>query len=72
MESVLNVVSKGVSVITTLLQTGEDAMPAVKALADLVSGHQTSDPTQEDLDKCEEALDALIDEFNLPLPTDDA
>lgn len=64
---VLDLVMKGLGVINTLVTVGENAVPAIKAVTDLVSGAQAGTLTDDDLAKTEAALDALIDDFNKPI-----
>jgi hypothetical protein len=65
--SILALVEKGLSVITTLEQAGQAVAPAVKVVADLVSGAQAGTVTDQQLTDTETALDKLISDFNLPL-----
>lgn len=69
--AILALVSKGVSVANALIEAGQNAGPAITALMNLLKGNQ-KEITQADLDKCEAVLDALLDEFQIPLPPEDA
>ena len=65
--AILALVSKGLSVISTLEQVGQTVAPAVKVIADLVSGAQEGTVTAEQLAATEALLDKLISDFNEPL-----
>lgn len=66
--AVLALVAKGISVATALIGAAQSAEPALKAIADLVTGAQKGAVTQGDLDKTEALLDSLIEDFNIELP----
>ena len=65
--AVLDLVTKGLGVINTLVTVGENALPAINAVRDLVTKAQAGALTDDDLSKTEAVLDALIAEFNKPL-----
>lgn len=66
--AIMALVAKGISVISALIAAEQSAEPAIKAIADLVTGAQKGAVTQADLDKTEALLDSLIDDFNIELP----
>jgi hypothetical protein len=66
--AIFALVAKGISVISALISAEQSAEPALKAIADLVTGAQKGGVSQADLDKTEVLLDSLIDDFNLELP----
>lgn len=65
---VLGVIGKGVGVIETLYKFKEDATPAIKVVAKLISGAQAGPVTNAELDDTEATLDAMIADFNAPIP----
>jgi len=66
--AILALVAKGVEVINTLVTVGENAAPAIKAVRDLVVGAQNGTVTSDQLTQTEAVLDALIEDFNKPIP----
>jgi hypothetical protein len=64
---VLDLVLKGLSVISTLVTVGENAAPAIKAVVSLVNGAKAGTLTYEQINQTEADLDAMIAEFNKPL-----
>lgn len=66
--AIFDTVSKGITIITALLEAGQSAAPALNALRALVTGAQTGTVTQADLDKTEALLDQMIADFNIDLP----
>lgn len=69
--AILNLIAKGVQVAETLIQVGENALPALKVIWGLATGGAKDTVTQEEMDEAEATLDALLAEFNAPLPPDD-
>jgi len=65
--AVLDLVTKGLGVINTLVTVGKDAAPAIKAVTDLVISAKTGTVTDEQLAQTEANLDALISDFNEPI-----
>jgi len=65
---VLDLVMKGLSVANTLITVGKNAIPAIDAVKELIAGAQSGTLTDADLDKTEAVLDALIEDFNKPIP----
>lgn len=68
--TILALVTKGITIAAQLYESGaiERAWNAIMALKTVVIDKQN--PTQQDIDQCEAVLDALLDEFNAPLPDD--
>ncbi len=65
--AVLDLVTKGLGVINTLVTVGKDALPAIKVVTDLVTSAKTGTVTDEQLAQTEANLDALISDFNEPI-----
>jgi hypothetical protein len=65
--AILNLVSTGLTVITTLESAGQAIAPAVKVVSDLVTGAQAGTVTAQQLTDTETALDSMIAGFNTPL-----
>ena len=66
--AVLALVTKGLTIIATLVEAGRNVQPALQALVDLVTKHEQGTVTQADLDATEALLDAQIADFNTDLP----
>lgn len=66
-EAIIKLISKGMTVISALYQTAEDAWPAIVALKDFVTGAQNGTITPEQFAAMETLLDQLISDFNIPL-----
>lgn len=65
--AILDLIVKGLGVISTLVAVGENAAPAIKVMTDLVTGAQTGAVTDEQLAATEKVLDDMISDFNAPL-----
>ncbi len=65
--AILDLVVKGLGVISTLVAVGEEAAPAIKVLTDLVTGAQNGTVTDVQLMATENALDAMVADFNTPM-----
>ena len=65
--AILALVAKGLGVISTLVEVGANAVPAIKAVTDLVTGAQSGTVTDDQLTQTEAVLDALIADFNKPI-----
>lgn len=65
--AILDLIVKGLGVISTLVEVGENAAPAIKVMTDLVTGAQTGTVTDEQLAATEKVLDDMISDFNAPL-----
>lgn len=68
--AILALTLKGIEVIKTLVAVGQDIAPAVKVITDMITGAQAGTITDEQLLSTEDALDAMIEDFNKPM--DDA
>lgn len=68
--AILALIDKGLTIGTILLEAGqsEGAKRAFQSVKDFVSGAKKESPTKEAIEKTETVLDALLDEFNEPLP----
>jgi len=65
--AILDLVTKGLGVINTLVTVGKDALPAIKVVTDLVTGAKAGTVTPDQLDQTEATLDAMIADFNTPI-----
>ncbi len=65
--AILELVSKGLTVVSMIEQAGQTVAPAVKVIADLVTGASAGTVTAQQLTDTETALDKMISDFNLPL-----
>ena len=65
--AILELIVKGLGVISTLVAVGKDVEPAIRVLVDLVTGAQKGTVTDEQLASTEATLDAMIAEFNAPM-----
>lgn len=62
--AIFSMIETGVSVAQTLIEAGKDAIPAITAVKNLVTGAKAGTVTQADLDSTEALLDSLINDFN--------
>jgi hypothetical protein len=65
--AILALTLKGISVIQTLVSVGQEIAPAVKVVTDLITGAQAGTVTNDQLLSTEDALDAMIEDFNEPM-----
>lgn len=65
--AVLALVTKGLAVAETVWDNRDLALQAINSVKNIVS---KKDPTATDIAETEAELDALLDEFNAPLPPD--
>jgi hypothetical protein len=65
--AILALTLKGISVIQTLVSVGQEIAPAVKVVTDLITGAQAGTVTNDQLLSTEDALDAMIADFNEPM-----
>ncbi len=65
--AILALTLKGIEVIKTLVAVGQDIAPAVKVVKDMITGAQAGTITDEQLLSTEDALDAMIADFNEPM-----
>lgn len=63
--AILALVTKGISIAEQVWSNRDLAFKALAALKNITSNPS---PTQADIDETERDLDALLDEFNAPLP----
>ena len=64
--AILSLVAKGLAIVEVVWDNRELAMKAFESVKNIVDNHTTI--TEDDLVKVEADLDALLDEFNAPLP----
>lgn len=65
--AVLALVLKGVGIIQTLIEVGQDVAPAIKVVTNLIIGAQAGTVTADELAATEATLDAMIADFNQPM-----
>jgi hypothetical protein len=65
--AIMELIVKGLGVISALVAAGENAEPAIETLVKLAQGQQDGTVTDEQLASTEATLDGLIDDFNLPM-----
>lgn len=65
--TILDLVAKGLSVISTLAATSHDIAPAISVVTGLVTGAQAGTVTDQQLMDTETALDKMIADFNAPI-----
>ncbi len=65
--AILALTLKGIEVIKTLVAVGQDIAPAVKVVTDMITGAQAGTVPDEQLLSTEDALDAMIADFNEPM-----
>lgn len=67
--AIFALIQKGITVVTALVEAGEQAAPALKALADLTTGAQAGTVTDDQLTQTEALLDQMIADFNVDMPS---
>jgi len=65
--AILELIVKGLGVVSTLVAVGTDAAPAIKVLVDLATGAKNGTVTDEQLAATEATLDSMIADFNQPM-----
>lgn len=65
--AIMDLVVKGLGVVSTLISVGANAAPAIKVLTELATGAQNGTVTPEQLADTEATLDAMIADFNKPI-----
>ena len=60
-------IERGLTIVSTLIEAGRDAAPALKAISDLVTGAATGKVDDDLLAKTEALLDKEIADFNDPI-----
>lgn len=65
--AILELIVKGLGVVSTLVAVGTDAAPAIKVLVDLATGAQNGTVTDAQLAATEATLDSMIADFNKPI-----
>ena len=64
---IMDLVIKGLGVVSTLITVGANAAPAIQVLTELATGAQAGTVTPEQLAQTEATLDAMIADFNAPI-----
>jgi len=64
---VMDLIIKGLGVVSALVAAGMTAEPAIATLIDLAEGQKAGTVTDEQLTSTEATLDGLISDFNLPI-----
>lgn len=67
-EAIFQLIQKGLSVAEALVEAGTVALPAIKAVQNIVDGAIQEQVTDEQLVVTHAQLDSLIAEFNIELP----
>jgi hypothetical protein len=65
--AILDLVVKGLGVVSTLIAVGSNAAPAIKVITDLVTGAKAGTVTDDQLAATEKVLDDMIDDFDQPI-----
>lgn len=65
--TVFALVERGLGIVSTLIEAGKDAKPAVEVLLGLTQAQQAGTLTEEQLIQFENHLDALVQDFNEPM-----
>lgn len=65
--AVLALILKGVGIIETLVEVGQDVAPAIKVVTNLIIGAQAGTVTADELAATESTLDGMIADFNQPM-----
>ena len=65
--AILELIVKGLGVVSTLVAVGHDAAPAIKVLVDLATGAKNGTMTDAQLAETEATLDSMIADFNEPM-----
>jgi hypothetical protein len=66
--AVMALIIKGLGIVETLVEAGQEIAPTIKTLVDIATGTQDGTITQAQLLAAEDELDAQVDEFNKPIP----
>jgi len=66
--AVMALIIKGLGIVETLVQAGQEAAPTIKTLVSIATGAQQGSITAEQLLAAEDELDAQIADFNTPIP----
>jgi hypothetical protein len=65
--AVMELIVKAANVVSTLIDVGKNAAPAIKVITDLATGAASGDVTDEQLASTEATLDRMIADFNEPM-----
>lgn len=66
--AIIALVTKGLSIAEQLWENRDLALKAIQSITNIVKSFNGGTVTQADIDQTEADLDALLDEFNAPLP----
>lgn len=67
---IFDILQKGLSLIPALVTAGATVIPLVKRLAEVAKGGANGTVTEAELTALEADLDAALNEFNAPLPSE--
>lgn len=65
--AIFSMLQKGVGVIQTLSQVGQDVAPAIKIVTGLLTSARNNTVTHDELRATEMTLDQMIEDFNKPM-----
>lgn len=68
MEALLPLILKGISVAQVVWENRDLALSAINSVKNIITSHKAGKVTQAEIDATEKELDALLAEFNAPLP----
>lgn len=68
LHSIISVLAKGIDLAQKAIAVGKNAKPILDAVSDLAESAKAGKATPEILATTETSLDAMIDEFNEPIP----
>lgn len=68
LEAILGIVTKGLTVVGSLVEAGQAVQPTISKLIDITS--KGTSVTQTELDELEKSLDAQLAELEAPMPED--
>lgn len=66
-KAVMDLITKGLGVVETLVETGQSAAPAIKVLIGVATGAKHGTVTEDELAAAEALLDKQIEDFNAPM-----
>jgi hypothetical protein len=65
--AILALIEKGLTVVGAIVEAGQEAAPAIKALTELVTGARQGTVTDDQIAQCEALLDKLVADFNIDI-----
>lgn len=66
-KAVMDLITKGLGVVETLVETGQSAAPVIKVLVGVATGAKHGTVTDDELAAAETLLDKQIEDFNTPM-----